>query len=110
LVSPNSSSALRNNSRKIRTETGKSGNLKKGDERWLRFSLIMEPVKNMKSNFVLHPMMNKNLSQFFKIHLHFPGILFGSRRVEQAKMGGFEFFGEGGFAEGKVVSRPPLRW
>jgi hypothetical protein len=64
-------------------------------------------VKNMKEVFVLQPVLNKNLSRFFKICLHLPEIRFGSRRVEQAKMGGFEFLGEGGFTEGKVVSGPP---
>jgi hypothetical protein len=70
----------------------------------------MAPVKNMKDVFVLQPVLNKNLSRFFKIRLHLPGICFGSRCVEQAEMDGFEFLGEGGFAEGKVVSEPTLRW
>jgi hypothetical protein len=67
----------------------------------------MAPVKNMKEVFVLQPVMNKNLSLFFKIHLHFLGILFGSRRVEQAKMGGFEFFWGGRFCRGEGGFRTP---
>jgi hypothetical protein len=64
-------------------------------------------VKNMKYFFVLQLVLNKNLSWVFKFRLHLPGIHCGSRRVEHEKMGGFEFLGEGGFAEGKVVSGPP---
>jgi hypothetical protein len=70
----------------------------------------MAPVKNMKDGFVLYHVLNKNLSHFFKIRLHLRGILFGSRRVEHAKMGSFEILGEGSFTEGKVVLGPPLRW
>jgi hypothetical protein len=34
----------------------------------------MEPVKKMREVFVLHPIMEKNLSRFFKIHFHLPRI------------------------------------
>jgi hypothetical protein len=37
--------------------------------------------------FVLHPIMEKNLSQFFKICFHFPQNGLGRRHDEQAKIG-----------------------
>jgi hypothetical protein len=33
---------------------------------------MVEPVQNWEVDFVLHPVMKKNLSQFFKIGLFFP--------------------------------------
>jgi hypothetical protein len=45
------------------------------------------PVKKMREVFVLHPVMEKNLSQFLKIHFLSPGIGFRRWHVEQAKMG-----------------------
>jgi hypothetical protein len=65
------------------------------------------PVKNMEEVFFLHPVMNKNLSRFFKICLRFPEIHFERRGVKQTKMGGFEKLGEGGFGEISGMSDPP---
>jgi hypothetical protein len=56
---------------------------------------MVAPVKNMREVFVLHPVMNKNLSRFFKIHFRFPRIAFG--KIDWSKTCGFEFLGEGGF-------------
>jgi hypothetical protein len=66
------------------------------------------PVKKMREVFVLHPVMEKNLSRFFKIHFHFPRIAFGRRHAEQAKMG--EKIGKSVFFWGRWYSGPPLRW
>jgi hypothetical protein len=46
----------------------------------------------MREVFGLHPFTEKNLSRFFKIHFHFPRILPGKGRDEQAK-NIFENFG-----------------
>jgi hypothetical protein len=77
LVSPNSPPSRRNNSRKIRTVTRKMKNWKNRARRWLRFSLLMVPVKKLGEVFVLHPVLNKNLFRFLKIHLCLPRIAFG---------------------------------
>jgi hypothetical protein len=42
----------------------------------------MAPVKKMGEVFVLQPVLNKNLFQFFKIHLRFPRNAFGKRLVK----------------------------
>jgi hypothetical protein len=47
-------------------------NWKKGPRRWLRFSLLMAPVKKLREVFVLHPVMEKNLSRFLKFHFICP--------------------------------------
>jgi hypothetical protein len=64
----------------------------------------------MREVFVLHPVMEKNLSQFSKIHFRFLGILPGKKTGQNGKNGGFEFLGEGGFLGERWYSRPPLRW
>jgi hypothetical protein len=76
-VSPNSPPARRNSSRKIRTVT-KNEKLEKRPRRWLRFSMLMAPVKKLREVFFLHPVMEKNLSRFFKIQFILPGIRFES--------------------------------
>jgi hypothetical protein len=84
-------------------------NWKKGSRRWLRFSLLMAPVKKLREVFVLHPVMEKNLSRFLKIHFRSPGIGFGRRHTEQAKMGDFlKNIGESGFffREGGIPDPP----
>jgi hypothetical protein len=68
----------------------------------------MEPVKKMREFFVLHPIMEKNLSRFLKIHFCSPKIGFRRRHIEQAKMGDFlKNIGESGFFFGKAVFRTP---
>jgi hypothetical protein len=62
------------------------------------------PVKKMREVFVLHPVMEKNLSQFLKIHFHFPRISSRKRCAEQAKNGENE---KSGFVFGKAVFRTP---
>jgi len=61
----------------------------------------------MKEVFVLHPVLNKNLSRFFKIHFHLPEIRFGRQLVKLEKTSGFEKLGEGGFGEVSGISDPP---
>jgi hypothetical protein len=56
--------------------------------------------------FVLHPVLNKNLSRFLKIHFHLPGIRFGSRLLNREKKR-FEIFWEGGFGGKGFWSDPP---
>jgi hypothetical protein len=41
----------------------------------------------MREVFVLHPVMEKNLSRFLKIHFHLPRNGLGRRHAEQAKIG-----------------------
>jgi hypothetical protein len=60
---------------------------KKGPRRWLRFSLLVAPVKKLREVFVLHPVTEKNLSWFLKIHFLLPGIGLGRWHAEQEKMG-----------------------
>jgi hypothetical protein len=60
---------------------------KKGPRRWLRFSLLVAPVKKMREVFFIHPVMEKKFSQFLKIHFHLPRIDLGRWHDEQAKMG-----------------------
>jgi hypothetical protein len=59
--------------------------------------------EKMREVFVLHPVMEKNLSRFLKIHFHLPRIGLGRRHAEQAKMGEkWEkrfFFREGGIPD-----------
>jgi hypothetical protein len=45
------------------------------------------PVKKLREVFVLHPVMEKNLSRFLKIRFHFPKNGLGRRHAEQAKIG-----------------------
>jgi hypothetical protein len=47
----------------------------------------MAPVKKLREVFVLHPVMEKNLSRFLKIHFHLPRNGLGRRHDEQAKIG-----------------------
>jgi hypothetical protein len=104
---PNSSPAGRNSSCKIRTVTEKPKIWKKGPRRWLRFSLLVAPLKKLREVFVLHPVMRKNLSRIFKIHFHFPRIRFERRHGEQAKNGKKL---KKWFFSGRRYSGPPLRW
>jgi hypothetical protein len=66
------------------------------------------PVKKMRDDFVLHPVTEKNLSQFLKIRFNFPKNDLGRRHAEQAKIGKKnekgDFFVMGGIPD------PPLRW
>jgi hypothetical protein len=43
----------------------KPGNLKKEAERWLRFSQLVAPVKNMEEVFFLQPILNKKTLSVF---------------------------------------------
>jgi hypothetical protein len=45
---------------------------KKGPQRWLRFSLLVAPVKKLREVFVIHPVTEKNLSRFLKFIFIFP--------------------------------------
>jgi hypothetical protein len=51
------------------------------------------PVKNMEEVFVLHPVLNKNLSRFFKIISIFPESASEDKVLNRKKTSGFEFFG-----------------
>jgi hypothetical protein len=42
----------------------------------------MAPVKKLKDVFVIHPIMEKKFSWFFKIHFGFPKIAFRNRLVK----------------------------
>jgi hypothetical protein len=53
--------------------------MKKGPQRWLLFSLLVELVKKMREVYVLHPVMEKNLSHFLKNRFHLPKISSGKR-------------------------------
>jgi hypothetical protein len=64
--------AGRNSSRKIGTVTEKPKIRKKGPRRWIRFSLLVAPVKKLREVFVLHPVIEKKISQFLKIRFHLP--------------------------------------
>jgi hypothetical protein len=82
---PNSSPAGRNSSCKIGTVTEKWKIWKKGPRRWLRFSLLVAPLQKLREVFVLQPVLRKNLSRIFKIHLHFPRNGLGRRHGETGK-------------------------
>jgi hypothetical protein len=86
-VSPNSSPAGRNSSCKIGTVTDKPKMLKKEAERWLRFSLLVAPLQKLREVFVLQPVLRKNLSRIFKIHLRFPRNCLGRTHAETGKNG-----------------------
>jgi hypothetical protein len=102
LVSPNSPPSHRNISRKIGTVTEKSEFWQNRARRWIRFSLLMEPVKKLRDFFVLHPVMEKNLSRFFKIR-------FSSAHKSLCKLTS-QNAAKAVFLGGRVVFRTPLRW
>jgi hypothetical protein len=56
--------------------------------------------------FVLHPVLNKNLSRIFKIHSRFPGISLGRRSVELCQKMVF-IFGRAVLEEERWFSDPP---
>jgi hypothetical protein len=64
----------------------------------------MAPVKKLREVFVLHPVMEKNLSQFLKFIFICPENGLGRRHAEQAKMVKNE---KSGFFSGWVVFRTP---
>jgi hypothetical protein len=66
-------------------------------------------MKTMREVFVLHPVMEKNLSRVFKIPSCFPGILPGNRLVETRKIAVLSFLGER-FCRGEGGFWTPLRW
>jgi hypothetical protein len=49
--------------------------------------------EKMREVFFLHPVTEKNLSRFFKIHFRLPGILPGKKLVKLAKMAVLSFWG-----------------
>jgi hypothetical protein len=62
------------------------------------------PLKKLREVFVTQPMLRKNLSQIFKIHLHFPRIHFERRRSKIGKNGKKKkekwfYFREGGIPD-----------
>jgi hypothetical protein len=80
-------------------------NWKKGPRRWLRFSLLMAPVKKLREVFVLHPVTEKKISRFLKFIFICPESA-SEEDMEQAKMGDFSkklgkavFFWEGGIPD-----------
>jgi hypothetical protein len=60
---------------------------KKGPRRWLRFSLLVAPVKKLREVFVLHPVTEKKPLSVFKNSFSFAQNLLGKRHAEQAKNG-----------------------
>jgi hypothetical protein len=83
--------------------------MKNEAKRWLQFSQLVAPVKNMEEIFVLQPVLKKNLSLFLKIRLCFPEIILGKRLVELAKTRFFTFR-KGGFGGQSGFGQTPLRW
>jgi hypothetical protein len=63
----------------------------------------------MREVIVLHPILEKNLSQFFKIPSGFPGNSLGRQVVKLCEKMVFDL-GESGFWRGKWYSGPPLGW
>jgi hypothetical protein len=75
-------------------------------EIWLRFSQLVAPVKNMREVFFLHPVTEKKISRFFKIHFHLPKILPRKKLVKLTKITVLSF-GGGWFLRGKWYVGPP---
>jgi hypothetical protein len=76
---------------------------KKGPRRWLRFSLLVAPVKKLREVFVLHPVMEKNLSRFLKFVFIFPELaseedMLNRQKWAKNEKSGF-FFGMGGIPD-----------
>jgi hypothetical protein len=63
-------------------------------------------MKNLRAFFVLHPIMEKKLSRFSKIHFRLLGILPGKQLVKMEKMTVLSFWKREDFG-GKVVFRTP---
>jgi hypothetical protein len=60
----------------------KTGNLKYGAQRWLRFSQSLIHVQTLRDIIFLHPVSKKTLSQFFKIPSGFPEIVLGRQVIK----------------------------
>jgi hypothetical protein len=61
----------------------------------------------MREVFVLHPVMEKNLSRFSKIHFRLLGILPGKKLVKMAKMAVLSFWGRAVFWGKGGIPDPP---
>jgi hypothetical protein len=72
-VFQNSSPYFQNIFHKNMTKTRKNGILKNSAQRWIQFSQFLIPVKKLREVIEFHPVLEKNLSQFFKIPSGFPG-------------------------------------
>ena len=85
---------------------------KNGPQRCLWFSFLVALLKKMREVFVLQPVLRKNLSQIFKIHVFFPRINLGRRHGETGKK--WQKYGKVIFFRGRGVvfenyhSGPPL--
>jgi hypothetical protein len=106
-VFPNSSPSLQNSSRKIMTKSGKNWKPEKWCSEMASILPTVDTCVKMREVIVLHPVMNKNLSRFFKIHSGFPGIALGKQVVKTGEKTVFLLFWGRRFWRGKVVFGPP---